>query len=428
MKRIPLMMALFVLGGIGVAHESWFVDRAVFPVQWSSAFAFPNLWFVVASLVAVIALAFIWRARGGRDFLGDRSVVGSDPGRIPILYAIVPAILGVHIAVSLLILGVTGFLFVPAVHLEPGWMSLLGLAQVGIGLSLFYGGLARLAAVVLIGLWLVGTVVFGPVQMLESAHVLGFAVFFLMAGRGPIAVDRLLFPRLEPPRAWMRHALTPLRVSVGLGFVVVAFVEKLANVPMGLAFLDMYPLNVTSALGVPISDPTFLLMAGSVELMIGLLLVFGIFVRETILLAWLPFNVTLTVLDWTELVGHLPIYGVMAVLLVWAPSGRDAASWVAGLRDALVPIRENASRMTVVRLFATGIYSAQLHVGEPEAIATTRYGWALVTKVALVLVILGIAALNRWRFLPSLRRDGPSLEFRRSGPRTNPRTIPRYCP
>jgi hypothetical protein len=92
-----------------------------------------------------------------------------------------------------------------------------------------------------------------------------------------------------------------------------------------------------------IGGETFLLLAGSVELTIGLGLVFGIFVRETILLAWLPFNLTLTVLDWMELVGHLPIYGVMAVLLVWSPSGRDATSWVAGLRDALVPIRDDVA-------------------------------------------------------------------------------------
>lgn len=328
-----------VLGGTGRAHESWFVDRSAVPVQWSSAFAPPNLWFVTASLVLVVALAVIWRLRGERDFLAARSLFGSGGARMRVLFSIAPAILGVHVAVSLLILGVTGFLFVPAVPLEPGWMSLLGLAQVGVGLSLFYGGLARLAAAVLAGLWLVGAVVFGPVPMLESAHVLGFAAFFLLAGRGPVAVDRLLFPRLEPPATWMRRALTPLRVGVGLGFVVVAFTEKLANLPMGLAFLDRYPLNVTSALGVPMSDTTFILMAGTVELAIGLLLVFGLFVRETILLAWLPFNLTLTVLDWMELVGHLPIYGVMAVLLVWEPSGRDAESWVAGLRDALVPVR-----------------------------------------------------------------------------------------
>lgn len=338
MMRLVVTTFVTAASATGRAHESWFVDRGAHPVDWSSAFAPPNLWFVLGALALVAVLGVLWRARGGRDFLGARGLFRMQGDRMRMLYAIAPAILGVHIAVSLLLLGVTGFLFVPAVHLDPGWASLLGLAQIGVGLSLFYGGFARPAAAVLIGLWLVGALVFGPVAMMESAHVLGFGVFFLMAGRGPVAVDRLLFPVLEPPASWVRRAFTPLRVGVGLGFVVVAFVEKLANVPMGLAFLERFALNVTPALGVPMSDTTFILVAGMVELTIGLLLVFGVFVRETILLAWLPFNLTLTVLDWMELVGHLPIYGVMAVLLVWDPSGRDGDAWVEGVRDTWVPV------------------------------------------------------------------------------------------
>ena len=34
-------------------------------------------------------------------------------------------------------------------------------------------------------------------------------------------------------------------------------------------------------------------------------------------LAWFPTSLTLTLFAWEELIGHLPIYGVMAVLLVW---------------------------------------------------------------------------------------------------------------
>jgi hypothetical protein len=70
-----------------------------------------------------------------------------------------------------------------------------------------------------------------------------------------------------------------------------------------------------------------------VELAIGLLLVFGVFVRETIIVAWLPFNLTLTVFNWVELVGHLPFYGIMALLLVWVGDERDSNLWVAGVCD-----------------------------------------------------------------------------------------------
>jgi hypothetical protein len=50
-----------------------------------------------------------------------------------------------------------------------------------------------------------------------------------------------------------------------------------------------------------------------IELTFGMLLIAGNFVRLIILILWLPFNLTLPFMGWTELVGHLPIYGVMAL-------------------------------------------------------------------------------------------------------------------
>ena len=201
----------------------------------------------------------------------------------------------------------------------------------------------RLFALLLVGIWTLGLGVVGIEEMLENAHYLGFAAFFFLAGRGPISIDRLLFPVLEPSRGLMRYAVPALRIGVGISFVVVSFTEKLANLPLARAFLEEYPLNFTDNIGLALSDTTFILSAGTVELIVGLCLVFGIFMREIILLAWLPFNLTLTVFDWTELVGHLPFYGVMA-LLVWAPDRDDRTEnrrlWVRGLREGPLAIGE----------------------------------------------------------------------------------------
>ena len=46
------------------------------------------------------------------------------------------------------------------------------------------------------------------------------------------------------------------------------------------------------------------------------------------MIAWLPFNLTLTIFDWVELVGHLPFYGALAVLLIWTPSDEDQRLWL----------------------------------------------------------------------------------------------------
>ena len=66
----------------------------------------------------------------------------------------------------------------------------------------------------------------------------------------------------------------------------------------------------------------------------GLLLLFNVYVRLGILVLWLPFNVSLAAFGWRELVGHLPIYGTMAVLALWGTGGEtDFRALGRGLRQ-----------------------------------------------------------------------------------------------
>lgn len=263
---------------------------------------------------------------------------GATDERRSLLFGLVPLILGIHVAVPLLVNGVQGTLFSPDNTMPGAWANFLGLAETGIALALFYGGLTRIAAGALAGLWIFGIFLVGLEPMLENVLYLGFAVFFLLAGRGPLSVDRLLFPRLEPSSDLARYAVPAVRIGVGLSLVVVAFTEKFANIPLGLSFLGEYPLNFTGALGIPLPDETFVLCAGAVELMVGLWIALGIFVREIVVIAWFPVNLTLTLFSWEELIGHLPIYGVMAVLLIWGSNSKDVSLWISGLRDRLLPL------------------------------------------------------------------------------------------
>lgn len=54
-------------------------------------------------------------------------------------------------------------------------MYIFGLAQTGIALVLFYGGLTRIAAVALAILWFAGIFLVGLEPMSESSMYLGFA-------------------------------------------------------------------------------------------------------------------------------------------------------------------------------------------------------------------------------------------------------------
>ena len=345
MKGFPrLLPALAVLlGARAEAHVKWFHrgERPAF--DWASLANPLTLGVMAGVLLAVAGLWALQRARGGRGLLPSVEWFGATPERRMGLYGFVPAILAVHLAVTLFVSSVTGHLFSPDNRLPGATAYLLGLAQTGIALSLFYGGLARVAAVALAGLWVSGAILFGLEPMLDNALILGFAAFFFLAGRGPIAVDRLILPRLEPPANLVRHAVTALRVGVGASLVAAAFTEKLGNPALAQSFLGQFPLNFTASLGVPIPDPVFLRMAGGVELLVGLCLMCNVMVREIIVIAWVPINLTLTVFDWTELVGHLPIYGAMAVLLVWEPGARNLELWVRGLREGPLPVPREAA-------------------------------------------------------------------------------------
>jgi uncharacterized membrane protein YphA (DoxX/SURF4 family) len=297
------------------AHSKWFHDASAHPLQLSSLLTFPTASFLIAALAAVTVAGMLWHYRNGRGFLPPLDRFGGEVRHQSLLCMLLPMILAVHVSIPLFILAVQGKLFAPSNTLPGVWAYVLGTTALGIALGLFYGVFTRVAALVLGLLWLAGTWVIGLESMLENIHYLGFSGFFYLVGRGPFSLDRLLFPRFAPPIHNLRHALVVMRVGVGLSLVVAAFTEKLANVSLGEAFLAEHALNFTAALGLPIPDTLFILGAGTVELVIGLLLIFGIFHREALLLAWLPFNLTVTVFSWTELIGHLPFYGAMLILL-----------------------------------------------------------------------------------------------------------------
>ncbi|MBC7646799.1 MAG: DoxX protein [Pseudopedobacter sp.] len=334
-KSFPRWILLLVLlvCSSAYAHERWFYDSTNYPLRWDLFFQPLPLILVGAVLIATVGGGLFWRFRKGRDFLPDVERLGAAPERHRQLYRLIPLILGVHVAVPLLVAAVQTEYFTFNNPLEKGPGSLFGLMLTFVALSFAYGGFTRIAAVVLALLWLAGIPLVGLTSTLENIHFLGFAAFFFLNGRGPLAIDRLIFPRLEPSAERMKRAVPVLRFILGLNFVILAFTEKFANIPLSLSFLQEYPLNFTGALGIPLSDTVFVLCAASVELIVGLWLMLGIFPREVIVVAWLPFNLTLTQFNWVELVGHLPIYGAMATLLVWENNSKGIGRWLEGMRQ-----------------------------------------------------------------------------------------------
>ena len=333
MKRIAVLLAVScaLFPGAAQAHEKWFIDAGRFPLRPDLFIPSGALWYVMGTILAAGALGVLWRARGGRDYLPSPERFGATERGRQVIYALLPLAIGLHVAIPLLVNGTNGFLLSPNIHLIGPGVYVLGIFELWTALALLYGGLTRLAAVALGVLWIFALLFARPQDAFDNVFYLGIAAFFFMAGRGPVSVDRFMFPLLEPPRRLARHAVDALRIGMGASFVIVAFTEKFANLPLALAFLERYHVNFTPFFGLHMPDSVFVYAAASVELLVGFCLLLNIFPREIIIVAWLPINLTLMYFNSVELIGHLPIYGIMAVLLIWIPGDANRVQWTSAL-------------------------------------------------------------------------------------------------
>jgi uncharacterized membrane protein YphA (DoxX/SURF4 family) len=302
-----------------VAHATWFTDTHH---AFDPGFALQP-WSLTAVVVAV-ATAVLWRRVAGR-FPGPELRPLRPLGA---LGPWIPRILAAHAGVSLLAQAFRGEYLAPSLLLPPTrWGFLLATLEAIVGLWLIVGIKVRPAAWLLVAAGPLGMLGFGVLPVLERLDLLGIAVFLaLLPPDDTHPAGRI---RIDP--AQLRHALFGLRLLVGSALIIVAFTEKLARPALSLGFLDDYPIfNVAQLAGLPVSDELFLQFAGGMEILIGLLLISGALPQLTILIAAVPFNITLFFLGTPELLGHLPIYGVMLALLVYGSRADTSAacSWL----------------------------------------------------------------------------------------------------
>ncbi|HEX8086749.1 MAG TPA: hypothetical protein VF529_20845 [Solirubrobacteraceae bacterium] len=295
-----------------LAHELWF-DHADHPADWSFAGETLTLALLAAAVVATLIVRVLGRAYPGVDvpFLGRMAPW-------------MPFVVRIHLAVSLIGLLSAGDYLAPSMDLQADVAGiLLGAVMVVVAIGMATGWHARAAAWLLVAAGPLGMLEFGVWPVLQRVDVLGLAFFVLLAGPGRWSADFELGRVREASVEEVARAVWALRVGAGLALIVVAFAEKLANPDLAVAFLADHPeLNVAQQIGIDMSDLEFARMAGAIEVLFGLLVISGALPQAIVLIAGVPFNATLWFFGTNELLGHLPIYGAMLVLLVY---GSDPA-------------------------------------------------------------------------------------------------------
>ena len=287
-----------------LAHEAWFVHHPEqYPLDWS-ALTRP---LTLAGIAAVVLVALAWRY-AARALPTPELAVLRPLGR---LVPWVPRLLALHLGASLLALSVAGAVLDPSVQVGlAGTGALLLVPQVVAGVLLVAGRQVRWAAGAVAAAGPVLLVLEGPRQVLTSVVLLGIAVFLVL-----LPPDPRLGGRARVDTARLRPAVLALRVGTAGSLLVLAVVEKLANPAMGVAMLEQQPLlNLLSPVGV--SAEQFVLFAGCVELLFALLVLSGATPQVVALVAAVPFTAGLPLFGVTELVGHLPVFGVLLTLLL----------------------------------------------------------------------------------------------------------------
>ena len=289
------------------AHELWFVD-SVPEKDWSFLGETRTLVLLGAALALALAVRLVSRFWRGVDidFLGR-------------LVPWLPFAVRMHLGVSLIGLLSGGYYLAPAMdlgHDVTGWV--LGIVAATTAILLVVGWHVRWGAALLVLAGPVGMLEFGFEALLQRVDLLGLAAFLLLTGPGRWSADYELGRARDPDGVRLGQGLWALRMGVGVALIAVAVVEKLANPELALRFADgdVADLNVAAALGLPVDDLEFVRLAGAIEVLFGLLLISGALPQAIAIGAGIPFNLTLYFFGTDELLGHLPVYGAMLVLLV----------------------------------------------------------------------------------------------------------------
>jgi hypothetical protein len=306
-----LAVVLALVPRTAEAHVKWFTDPKPYPLRTDLVLSERTAIFLIVAAGALGLFALAHHLLGDPHwprfpFL-DRMAVGA------------PVLLAVQTAITLIYNGVTPSLFAPnlPLALDPLGLALASL-EVAIAFSFITGLGDWLAALALLLLGPLALFLFPAWDVLEQGLFAAIGLVLLVIGRTAVRADdaRPWFKSRWPAAA--PRAIAGLRVLSGLSIIALALGEKIWNPALGAAFMAEYPqLNVFQTLRLgSVSNEQFVLLAGLTEGTIGVLLVSGLLTRVVILFMWVPFNLGTPFLPSQELVGHLPIFAIMYLLLV----------------------------------------------------------------------------------------------------------------
>ena len=224
-------------------------------------------------------------------------------------------ILRVFTGMSFLLTAYEGALIAPHLVAGGSFGLTLVIMQAVIGIMLIANRWIKTAAVMMLPLYAGVATQFGVFIALEYTLVIGIAFFLL-----PNAIEDERWRDLLKP-----YSVDILRIGMGISLVALAVGEKLAPSALGQVFLPQYQWNFMQSLGFTFfDDRLFVLIAGMVEAVIGIVLLLGTTVRLAVLTMSVMMAISNVVFilqgdneaALVEFIGHMPIIGAALLLLL----------------------------------------------------------------------------------------------------------------
>ncbi|MEL7099114.1 MAG: hypothetical protein AAGM84_09830 [Pseudomonadota bacterium] len=189
------------------------------------------------------------------------------------------------------------------------------IVQSVIGILLIANRFVRHAAIWMILMHIGVGIKFGPLAAAEYLIMPAIAIFLLINN----------LPTEELRAAWKPYSVSLLRILTGISLITLGVSEKLVNAQMAETFLITQNWNILTALGFEwFTDRLFVLSAGMVEIVFGVILVLGTTTRLNMIafsLVLLTSNVLFLIegnkeAALLEFIGHMPVIGVALILLL----------------------------------------------------------------------------------------------------------------
>jgi uncharacterized membrane protein YphA (DoxX/SURF4 family) len=316
-----LAATLALFASTASAHVTYLLPKPVFErvsgENWRyllSPFKRGDTW--VAILITLAGICFAWVMY--RKVPAIRRFFARVAARADSYEAFTPWMLRLSLGIGLIGAGSSHVLVSPIL---PGHPELAG-AQVLLGFCLMAGFLVVPAAFGAIAIYV--TAIAGDWTIIGSFEFAAIAAaLIVLDNERPGIDDMLCLPKMSPFRAWKRWVPLILRVGLGVAMASMALYEKILNPLAANAIVVSYKLTEV----VPVAPALWVLGAGGIELLLGLMHIVGWKTRPVVGLTFIVLSLSFFYFK-EDVASHVTLFGALSTLFVLKGGPWSVDNWL----------------------------------------------------------------------------------------------------